>query len=79
MKAINVLDAAEKAFRFVGDSDYASSKSKVFLKRCFAECGITPSGRLDQEIDLNSVKKVVFAMLDPDVESKFWSYLGELC
>ena len=71
MRAIDVLNAAKRTFDGYGDESYAKSKSNAFLRRCGATIEMGP----DQEIGMDSVKRVCFAMLDAHSEELFWSHL----
>lgn len=73
-KAIDVLTAAKQTFENYGNEDYAKSKANSFLRRCGAKLEDGP----DQLVSSDSVKRIVYAMLDPDSEQVFWANLGKV-
>ena len=71
MKAIDVLKAAKNTFQKYGDEDYATRKSNSFLNRC----GVKLEDGPNQEIAMETIKQIVYAMLDSESEKVFWAHL----
>lgn len=74
-KAIHILTAAKHAyFMATEDVEYATRKSNSFLARCGADISKGPN----QEISMDVVKQVVFAALDAETETLFFTKLNSL-
>jgi len=72
VKARDVLRAAKDTYSKFGNEDYAKMKASLFLKRC----GIGLEDSPDTMIDVETINKVTYAMLDEDAEQLFWTYIN---
>jgi len=72
MKAGKVIEAAYATFSQYGDEVYAKTKANSFVYRCGVR-GNDP----EQEVSTETIKNIVYAMLDEDSEKVFWTHLNK--